>query len=345
MQSTSCTAVQRNTSNGLKHHKASKTQLCSADRCWQVSFHATYFLNFESGEVPRARCRCQAQNQTLPSALPILPDLPGKNCTLTSTHKMHKCHKTATIINDHSVREVSWIHVAPGCCLAASWIWTGRQSAKGLGTKILKKHIPGTSTVSGVAEIVWNFWTTWCFCSIYMLLLHGSTWLYMALTCFDYLNLRLWYWHVLAQIGSSAAEPLLVVVKMSRSWNGTSMETADQVGDHDKALDYGQPGLGLINNTDEHEEDEEDEEGIVWKCYGNAMEMFPGMSCGCSTLWNWKPLVLIERCLCSLFATCADRRRKEASSHWREWRSSESEDWWQCFWRECNTQDWEVWSL
>lgn len=103
----------------------------------------------------------------------------------------------------------------------------------------------------------------------------------MALTCFDYLNLRLWYWHVLAQIGSSAAEPLLVVVKMSRSWNGTSMETADQVGDHDKALDYGQPGLGLINNTDEHEEDEE---GIVWKCYGNAMEMFPGMSCGCSTL-------------------------------------------------------------
>lgn len=103
-----------------------------------------------------------------------------------------------------------------------------------------------------------------------MLLLHGSTWLYMALTCFDYLNLRLWYWHVLAQIGSSAAEPLLVVVKMSRSWNGTSMETADQVGDHDKALDYGQPGLGLINNTDEHEEDEEDEEGIVWKCYGNV---------------------------------------------------------------------------
>lgn len=94
------------------------------------------------------------------------------------------------------------------------------------------------------------------------------------------------YWHVLAQIGSSAAaEPLLVVVKMSRSWNGTSMETADQVGDHDKALDYGQPGLGLItDNTDEHEEDEEDEEGIVWKCYGNAMEMFPGMSCGCSTL-------------------------------------------------------------
>jgi hypothetical protein len=71
-----------------------------------------------------------------------------------------------------------------------------------------------------------------------------------------------------------AAEPLLVVVKMSRSWNGTSMETADQVGDHDKALDYGQPGLGLItDNTDEHEEDEEDEEGIVWKCYGNAMEM------------------------------------------------------------------------
>ena len=46
------------------------------------------------------------------------------------------------------------------------------------------------------------------------------------------------------------------------------METADQVGDHDKALDYGQPGLGLItDNTDEHEEDEE---GIVWKCYGNV---------------------------------------------------------------------------
>ena len=219
MQSTSCTAVQRNTSNGLKHHKASKTQLCSVHRCWQVSFHATYFLNFESGEVPRARCRCQAQNQTLPSALPTLPDLPGNNCTLTSTHKMHK---TATITLFAKYPEFM-PHVAPGCCLAASWIWTGRQSAKGLGTWKILQAYTGPNVHSLKVELQKLFGTFGpprgafvaftCFYSLlhaftswlYMAL-YGFIWLWHALTCFDMLWHAwtiwicvygcLWYWHI-----------------------------------------------------------------------------------------------------------------------------------------------------